>query len=322
MASTPPQFTAVSSSTRQLLLLLRCISFTKKALVRISADGLRFSTEEGSTMEAFVFLDKALFTSYTFHPSPPPSSQDDPPGPPTFEINLDSLLETLNIFALSDPTSSKTHGPSDFAAYRLQRHAGINAFSNRALGVTGVCTLGYAGAGSALHIHLAEAGVSTTCALTTYEAAHTDEIPFARDRLALKAILRASSLLDAVAELSSLSPASVLVTATPAGTLSFSAAGALGSATVAFSTATSSETPVLETFHCPARVGAHYRFAALKAAQRAMGAAAKVSVRVDGEGVLSLQFLVEVDAGGAVGGGGGEGELEGEEGGSAGEESD
>jgi cell cycle checkpoint protein len=46
-----PLFSAVSSSARQLYLLLRCISFAEKAQVQISEEGLRFSVEESSVME-------------------------------------------------------------------------------------------------------------------------------------------------------------------------------------------------------------------------------------------------------------------------------
>ncbi|KAK0272842.1 checkpoint clamp complex protein Rad1 [Friedmanniomyces endolithicus] len=312
MASNVPMFSAVSSSARQLLLLLRCIGFTKKALVRISADGLRFSTEEGSTMESFVFLEKALFTSYNYNPPTPLSSQDDPLGPPTFEINLISLLETLNIFSLSDPNMAKRMigGHDDFATHRLNRHAGTNAFSDRSMGLIGVCTFNYDGPGTPLSIHMSEAGVATTCDLTTYEADHAEEIPFGRNDLCLKTIMRASSLLDAITELSFMTPASVAIHASPTSSrvnpnLSFSATGALGSATVDFTTTTSSDMPILETFNCATRITANYRFSALKAAQRAMAAATKVSVRMDRQGVLSLQFLIEVDAAGSASGGGG-----------------
>ncbi|EMC98942.1 hypothetical protein BAUCODRAFT_53211, partial [Baudoinia panamericana UAMH 10762] len=306
MAPTPPLFSAVSSSARQLLLLLRCISFAKKALVRVSAEGLRFSCDEGSAMEAFVFLERALFTSYTYNAPPPPSSQDDPPPPPIFEINMVALLETLNIFGLSDPNASKKPGGyDDFAAHRLNRHSGINAFSNHAMGVTGVCRFAYDGEGSPLSIHMSESGVTTTCDLTTYEADSTEEIPFNRDDLALKTIMRSSYLLDALSELSSMNPTVINIIAAPPSRLganiSLSATGPFGSANVDFTTITPSETPVLETFYCPNKTSASFRFASIKAAQRAMSAATKVSLRLDSEGVLSMQFLVEVDAGsGAV----------------------
>lgn len=303
MATNAPLFTAVSSSARQILLLLRCISFAKKAHVGISSKGLRFSTEDGSVMEAFIFLDKALFTSYRYS-VPDQDSDENSSTLPTFEINLVSLLETLNIFSISDPSTSKRPGEYDsFAAHRLNRHAGINAFSNQALGVTGICTFSYDGEGSPLSIHMSEAGVTTTCDLTTYEAESAEEIPFNRDSMVVRTVMRSNYFLDAIAELSSMSPTNVTITASPTsrtGTdLSLSASGALGSATVDFTTQTDSETPILETFQCNHKMGASFKFGLIKAAQRAMSSATKVSLRLDDEGVLSMQYLVEVDVPGA-----------------------
>lgn len=252
-------------------------------------------------MEAFIFLEKALFTTYTYNTPPPPSSQDDPSEPPAFEISLDSLLETLTIFSLSDPNASKRPGEYDaFAAHRLNRHAGINAFSNQALGMSGICTITYESEGSPLSIHMSESGVTTTCELTTYEADSNEDIPFNRDALALKTILRSSFLLDAITELSAMSPESLTITAQPlsrSANLSLSASGALGSATVDFKADGTSDTPILETYQCADSTSASFKFSLIKSAQRAMASAAKVSLRLDEEGVLSLQFLVEIEAG-------------------------
>ncbi|KAF2765475.1 Rad1-domain-containing protein [Teratosphaeria nubilosa] len=299
----PHLFTATSYSARQLLMLLRCISFAKTAQVRISAEGIRFSTEDSSFMEAFVFLDRSLFASYTYSPPPPPSSQDDPPDPPIFEVSLDALLETLNIFSLSDPNAARKPGDHDsFAAHRLTRHAGIDAFSNQTLGVSGVCTFTYEGEGQPLTIYMSETGVTTTGDLTTYEAESTEEIPFNRDAVAMKTIMRSTYLLDAIAELGSMSPETLTITASPsshpAADLSLSASGALGSAAVEFQANGASDSPILETHQCGGKTAAKFKFALIKAAQRAMASATKVSVRLDGEGVLSLQFLVEVEGGG------------------------
>ena len=46
-----PLLTAVSSSARQLYLLLRCINFADKAHVQINEGGLQFSVDEASVME-------------------------------------------------------------------------------------------------------------------------------------------------------------------------------------------------------------------------------------------------------------------------------
>ncbi len=301
--ATETLLTAVISS-RQLQLLLRCISFSKKAQVRITADGMRFSTSEGSALEAFVFLEKALFTTYTFNAPPHHHLSDDEAVSSIFDISLTALLETLAIFTITDPTVSKRPGGDgydSFAAHRLHRHAGIGAFANATIGVSGICSIAYEGEGSPLSIHMSEGGVTTTCDLTTYAADTTEEIPFSRDAIALKTIMRSVNLLDTVAELSNLNSSELTIIANPrpsraTGTnLSFSAVGTLGSANVDFTTNTQSETPILETFLCPERTEASFKFSLVKAAQRAMASATKVSLRLDDEGVLSMQFLIELE---------------------------
>lgn len=47
----PPILTAVSSSARQLFMLLRCIAFAPKALVQIGEEGLKVSVEEATVLE-------------------------------------------------------------------------------------------------------------------------------------------------------------------------------------------------------------------------------------------------------------------------------
>jgi hypothetical protein len=47
----PPVLTAVSSSARQLFMLLRCIAFSSKAHVTISEEGLKLAVNDASVME-------------------------------------------------------------------------------------------------------------------------------------------------------------------------------------------------------------------------------------------------------------------------------
>lgn len=250
---------------------------------------------------AFVFLSKSLFTTYTYQDT---SSEhdlaDELPPPPTFQISLPALLETLQIFTLNDAASKSSGEPYDaFTAARLNRHAN-QPFSSSVLGTSGLCRLSYQGPGSALSVHLTEAGVSTTCDLTTYESSWGEEdIPFDRDSLTLKTIMRSTHLADAVTELASANPTtlSLLVNPERAPHLSLSATGPLGSATVEFAR----DPQLLETFQCERRFSSSYKFALVKAAQRAMTSATKVSLRTDEQGVLSLQFLIEVEAGGLGG---------------------
>ncbi|KAF2017632.1 Rad1-domain-containing protein [Aaosphaeria arxii CBS 175.79] len=318
-----PVLTAVSSSARQLYLLLRCINFSDKVHVQITSSGLKFFVDEASVMEGSAFLDKSLFTTYTFHPPPLPVQEQndsdsenelDPPDPnPVFQISLPSLLETLQILGLTDPNNNKPPWARD--------NPSSTAFSNNVLGMNNMCRISYTGFGAPLSIILTESTIRTTCDLTTYEPEFADEIPFDRQSLAFKTIMRGSWLSDAISELASTSPERLsLVAKMNKGKPFFAlaASGDLGSASVAFNNNPTSSTRapppthrgaspdadastpanVLETFQLsdpdtPLRCT--YKFALIQKAARAMSIATKVSVRTDIQGVLSLQFMIETE---------------------------
>ena len=152
----------------------------------------------------------------------------------------------------------------------------------------------YAAIGDPLRIYLEESGVATTCELVTYEADHFEEIPLQKDAIAQKIIMRASWLLDAINELSSTSPTSLAIVSAPSAPFfTLSSSGPLGSATVEFS----KDPQLLETFQVPIKTFNVYKFSLVKGAARAMEIAAKVSIRTDELGVLSLQFMIELEAG-------------------------
>lgn len=217
---------------------------------------------------------------------------EDAPPAPTFQVSFPALLETLQIFTLGDASFKAQQDPRDtFAAHRINRHANL-PFAASVLGTSGLCRINYDGPGSPLSINMSESGVNTTCDLTTYEAESTEDIPFTRDALALKTIMRSAHLADAITELASANPTTLSLLASPhAPYFSLSGTGALGSATVEFA----KDPQLLETFQCARRFSANYSFALVKAAHRAMASASKVSVRADNQGVLSMQFLVEVE---------------------------
>jgi cell cycle checkpoint protein len=310
-----PIFSAISNSARHLYLLLRCVSFSPKALVQITSDGLRFSVEESRAMQGLAFLDKALFTSYVYNqpqvsPSASPSLSSDPEittTNPTFQISLSALLETLLIFGINDSSSNTSNNPYNRSGWPSTYSNNAAAFTTPALGLsTGTCRLSYSSIGSPLNITLAESGVTTTCSLTTYEpdphisTSADAAIPLARDALVLKIIMRASWLHDAIQELASTNPDRLTFSASPnhAPFFALSASGAFGSATVEFP---NKDPMLLETFTVnPAllgdsdRVKNTYKYSLIKSAAKAMAIASKVSIRGDNQGVLSLQFMIEI----------------------------
>ena len=136
--------------------------------------------------------------------------------------------------------------------------------------------------------------MTTTCRLNTFEPEYLEDIPLQKDAIAQKIIMRSGWLHDAVNELSSTSPTRLTITSSPtAPYFVFSATGPLGSAAVEFS----KDPQLLETFHVPSRIVNTYKFSQIKAANRAMEIAHKVSIRTDEQGVLSLQFMIEVEGG-------------------------
>ncbi|KAI9660006.1 MAG: ssDNA endodeoxyribonuclease [Bathelium mastoideum] len=231
----------------------------------------------------------------------------------------------------SNSTSLATH------ASTLPTHTAFSAHI-LGLPAPGLCRLTYAHAGAPLRIHIAEPGVTTTCDLTTYEPNDTlgggDDggggglIPFMRDRLALKIITRAAYLADALAELAATGPERLVLCAYSGDSSSsfagfaLEAAGPLGEARVEFGAAeparggsfattrgrddaevdtarAAAAVPLLETFQVAGgKCRQVYKFGLVRHAMRAMQVATKVSIRVDEQGVLSLQFMIEVESSG------------------------
>lgn len=340
-----PLFTGVSNNAHHLYTLLSCIGFASRATVQITPDGLRFSVEEGRVIQGLVFLDKSLFTSYTFNPPTEDSNQDGEPRQndenseevayPHFVVSLSALLETLKIFGIND--LSEPNGTRDTSL--PQTNPASSAFSAPALLMDRSCTLQYAQYGAPLSIAITEAGVKTTCELVTYEPEDDEtDIPLERDAIIMKIIMRSAWLHNAIGELDSSTPTILKMSACAKREPYFALSGAGGpfsESTVEFSvdqhnevvggvgqgsqqsqthkvladdgssraraTRTKMAPTVTETFLVspPSAMGERirqsYRFALIRKAARAMAVANKVSIRGDRHGVLSLQFMIELD---------------------------
>ncbi|KAB8079156.1 Rad1/Rec1/Rad17 [Aspergillus leporis] len=214
MADVEPIFSAVSSNVHHLYALLQCIGFAPKATVQLTPDGIRFSVEEGRVIQGLAFLDKALFSSYTFNPPTAQnqrlrdSENDDNSSNttynPCFVVSLSALLETLKIFGVNDPS---TTGANRAVSVQSSNLSSSNAFTTPALLFDRSCTLKYFQDGSPLSITLSETGVKTTCELTTYEPDGGEvDIPLQRDAISMKIIMRSAWLHNAIGELGATNP--------------------------------------------------------------------------------------------------------------------
>lgn len=293
-ALSQPLFRAIAGSTKQLYQLLKCINFTDKAHVEITEDGIKFSAESARVMHGMAFLDKALFTTYSTNL---PRDDDTDAISPRFQISLPALLETLQILGAAEAASRAGKDSADPYRSNLRNYR-PDAFSAQTLGMPGTCCLIYEEEGAPLSVILEESGVKTTCNLVTYLPEAQDDIPFDKDDVAFKIIMHARYLLDALAELAPSTPERLTIVASRNQPyLSLSSSGALGSTSVDFARGRD----LLETFYVdrsqPRWVQA-FKFDMVKSASEAMRIASKVSFRGDKQGVLSLQFMVEVEGGG------------------------
>lgn len=333
-----PLFTGVSNNAHHLYTLLSCIGFASRATVQITPDGLRFAAEEGRVLQGLAFLDKSLFTSFTFNASTDTnqdiSGHDEEPevAYPHFVVSLAALLETLKIFGIND--LSEPNGSRD--TNLPQTNPASSAFTAPALLMDRSCTLQYASHGAPLSIAITEAGVKTTCELVTYEPEDNEsDIPLQRDAIIMKVIMRSAWLHNAIGELHSSTPTILKLSACAKREPYFALSGAGGpfsESTVEFSvdqhnevgpdqsgqsqthkvladdgssraraTRTKMAPTVTETFLVAPpssmgdRIKQSYRFALIRKAARAMSVANKVSIRGDRQGVLSLQFMIELD---------------------------
>ncbi|CEJ85404.1 Putative DNA repair exonuclease rad1 [[Torrubiella] hemipterigena] len=287
-----PIFRAVATSTRPLYQLLRCINFSPRVHVQITEDGIRFAADHARVMQGVAFLDKALFTSYTVN-LPEPDDDADTAEVSSFQISLSSFLEVLQIFGAVDVATRAQKAEQD--PYRSNiRNYRPDAFSNQTLGISGTCSLVYGETGDPFRVTIEESGVKTTASLSTYLPENPEDIPFDREDLCFKIIMPSRSLLDSLSEILPTAPIKLALTATKTSPyLTLAGRGDLGSSGVDFARGRE----ILETFSIRDRWSQTFKFDFIKSSTEAMRIATKVSLRGDGQGVLSLQFMVDMEGG-------------------------
>jgi cell cycle checkpoint protein len=237
-------------------------------------------------------LDKALFTSYTLNLGP--YAEGEKADLPGFQINLPALLETLQIFGAVDIASRAQKAEQDSYRSNLRNYR-PDAFSNQTLGISGTCSLLYAEEGAPFSIVIEEAGVKTTANLRTYVPESPEDIPFDPQDLAFKVIMEARLLLDSLSELAPMGPKRLTITAKGSEPyLAMTGLGEVGTSSVSFS----KKKEHFMKFDINERWSQTYNYDLIKWSNEAMRIASEVVVRGDWQGVMSMQFKVEIEGGG------------------------
>ncbi|POS75686.1 DNA repair exonuclease rad1 [Diaporthe helianthi] len=284
-----PLFRALASSTRPIQQMLKCINFTNKVHVEVTEELIRFAADLSRVTQGVASMDRSLFTNFSLNV--PQAEDGSGPDYPSFQISLAALLETLQIFGASDAAARQAKAEADPYRSNLRNYR-PDAFSNQTLGMMGTCVLSYPERGGSFSVILEETGVNTTCNLKTYLPEAPDDIPFDRDNIEFKVIMQSRCLLDALTEMAHSNPTRLVIAASKQDPyLRLSCTGPLGGSCVDFAKGRD----LLETFSVQDRWVQSFKFDMIKTATEAMRLGSKVSLRGDGQGVLSMQFIVEVE---------------------------
>lgn len=180
----------------------------------------------------------------------------------TFQINLTVLLECLHIFGAS---SSKEGGS----------HTALK-----------MC---YAGHGSPLKLLLAEDdGVLTDCCINTHEPEELADFNFSSSNVTNKIIMKSIALKDTFQELDMTSEYIQILMSPDTPYLRISTYGNTGSTHVDYP----SNSDMIEAFECTKTQSNRYKTSLLKPSTKCLLPSNKVSMRMDQNGFLSLQYMI------------------------------
>ncbi|KAH6918975.1 Rad1/Rec1/Rad17 [Coprinopsis sp. MPI-PUGE-AT-0042] len=261
-----------------------------------------------------------------------PDDADDEPQNAAFQVHLNILIECINIFGTAGPmatpftSNTNTHkkwrrgdeetdhegvgggggrrGGDDLGNRRIEAFLGGGPANRTNLRMI------YPGNGYPLSLIVAEetGGPTTTCEITTYDPEPQLDLNFDNSKLVLKIILKSSWLRDALSELDPSCEKLTLMgnpsldeSRDPSSTgrrpqkrapttplFRIQANGTFGSTEMDYP----DDKEVLETFECSQRVQFTYRLPHILKTLRALSSSTKTSLRIDEDGLLSLQFLM------------------------------
>ncbi|KIY66650.1 Rad1-domain-containing protein [Cylindrobasidium torrendii FP15055 ss-10] len=316
---------ASAHDVRYFATLLRGVHVVDRATIIVTPLGITVTTEEARNLLATAIIFPSVFDEFEFNaPEGVPkkdieddtssdAEEDETEPSVTFEVGLPLFLDVLGIYgsagtsaaAMNKPRWKKVGGAEgsedENEGAKAQPFGGASGSSEKRTGMR----LSYAGAGHPLTLIVAEdaAGPSTTVELSTYEAEPHLDVSFDTNSAVLKIILKSQWLRDALSEVDTSCEKLTFIGNPPLSgegshprrgkaqsrpMFRIQASGTFGSTEMDYP----NDRDVLESFECLQTVRFSYRFAHILRVMRALQSSAKASLRINDEGVLSLQFLM------------------------------
>ncbi|KZT50937.1 Rad1-domain-containing protein [Calocera cornea HHB12733] len=276
------------------------------ATIAVSEAGLMVTVEYKQVLLASAYLYAQMFNEFTYNKPDPIDGESEADLSPVFEIKLSLLMSALDVFggaglgaiAVADnDKGSKGRGRrDDWDANGLDRGDTDDRKKATAMRLTWI------GKGHPLSLHLADApNVSTVCELITSDPEPTMDLPFDSDEVAAKIIMKSSWLRDALSEIDPKSDKLTIICTPPEAqggrrngqpkpTFRLKASGDLAATEMKYPDA--KEVLEVADFGTEETVSFTYRFEHIAKCIPALRSSVKTSLRIDFEGVLSLQFMI------------------------------
>ncbi|KAF5360515.1 hypothetical protein D9756_004883 [Leucocoprinus leucothites] len=319
----PPVLTASVHDLRYVAAILRGVNFHNRATVTVTKQGLTVKVEEARTITAAAWIFADIFDEFIYNPETPTdddfmrTTQDQEIESSSFEMPLNTVLDCLNIFGTAASSTGTGVGKKGWKKQNQDsdresgdEEAGGNRVEplnpNASEKHTGM-RLTYMSPGYPLTLLIAEdvVGPTTTCEISTYEPEPYLDFGFDPEKVVLRIILKSSWFRDALSELDPSYDKLTFISNPPEMSdnpmtgksrrrnptkpiLRIKAGGNFGSTEMDYP----NDRDVLESFECMQSVSFSYRFSHIAKSLRAVQSSTKTSLRIDNDGLLSLQFMM------------------------------
>ncbi|KDN36745.1 hypothetical protein K437DRAFT_260031 [Tilletiaria anomala UBC 951] len=306
-ANSGPAFVAHSSDVRLLSNILRPIAHSSHVLVTISDTGIEFLTTSDRSFQAHAYIKRILFPKWQCRKDP--TAVDESPMNTTspgdqdaiishvFEISLKTLLECLDIFG--GAPAARNIADTDWMDGRPERDrtgGGGDVLLDKRKGAKTAMMLRYTGKGDPLVVMLEDNDVVTSCELATLEPDDTSALGMDHRDMRAQIIMQAEWI-TVVLQSFHATCSRIIFSFTP------SKAGRRGFLRIFGDTDAGSVDATLPgdgkavaKFICERKVEFTYSFEHVSRSLKGLSSANKTSVRIDGQGLLSIQCLIPINS--------------------------
>lgn len=240
------------------------------ASVYMKANGLKMTVEDAKTFQANAFLDHNIFNEFTYTP-------EDDVG---LNLQLPSILDVLNLFGAQKDSTMTVQGPSTESSI----------FSTSPL--TSL-VLHYGKYGDPFTLWLEEEGLVTRAELPTRDLEETLMFDFTKPNLNTKVVLQAEPLKELFNEIDLTGEYLEINVNADRNSFGFTTFGSSGDV----ATEVPSDSAMVHSFECKKTAKAKFPMHMIKYALKSIHMASKVSLRMDKQQILCLQYLIQFESG-------------------------